>query len=146
MQSISGMASSIHERRFLKYRKILESSIPISPSTHVSARSTVVTYHVAKTCFDWSIAIILGTLLCFVLCALIVSALLRYRLRCRQQRRASEPGIDVSVEGVKSDSGKKIDIRAMPAPVNGTGSPLASMDCPPYSTEIVEGEKVSTVL
>lgn len=119
------------------------SSTPFSPSTDVSVRSTGAKDHAAKPCFDWSLAVILGTLLCFVLCVLSVSALLRYRLRCRQQRRASEPDIDVGVEGVKSDSGKKIDIRA---PVNGTGSALAGMDCPVYSTEIVEGEKVRTVL
>jgi len=107
----------------------------------IGERSTAVNY-VAKSCFDSDIDIILAALLCSILCALSVIAVLRYRLRCRRLRVASEPELDFVVEGDKSDTGKKIDIKTLPTTVCGRGSPLAGMDCPICLTEFVEGEKV----
>lgn len=141
MQSISGLQSSIDDRRLFKYRKILQSSTPISLSMDIAERSTAVN-DVAKSCFDSDRAIIPAALLCSILCALSVSALLRYRLRCRRRRVASEPEIDLVV-GVKRVTGKEINIKALPTTVcDSTGSSLAGMDCPICLTKFVEGEKV----
>lgn len=142
MQSISGLQSSIDDRRLFKYRKILQSPTPISPSSMDIAKGSTAVNYAAKSCFDSDIAIILAAMLCSILCMLSMSAVLRYRLRCRRRRVASEPEIDFVVEGVKSDTDKKIDIKALPTTVRGTASPLAGMDCPICLTEFVEGEKV----
>jgi len=141
MQSISCLPSSIHDRRLFKDRKILQSSTLISPSMAIAEGSTAVNY-VAKASFDSGIAIILAALLCSVLCALSVSAVVRCRLRCRRRRVESEPEIDVGVEGIKGDTCKQIDIKALSTTVYGKGWPVAGMDCPICLTEFAEGEKV----
>jgi len=113
---------------------------PNSPSTESPEGSTEVT-KVAKVSFDSSLVIILGALLCSILCALSVSAAIRCRLCCRRWRAASGPSLVLGVEEAKSGI-KKIDIKALPATVYRTGAPFPGMDCPICLAEFVEGEKV----
>lgn len=110
----------------------------------ISEGSTAVNNVGAKASFDSGIAIILGALLCCVLCTLSVSAVVRYRLRCRRWLSVllSEPEIGVGVEGVKGDTCKKMEIKALPTTVYHTRSPLEGMDCPICLAEFAEGEKV----
>lgn len=133
---ISGLSSSIHEGGLFKDRKILQSSTPIS-----SPRSTTVN-NVPRASFDSDIVIILAALICSVVCALSVSAAARCRRRYRRSLEVFELEIEVGVEGAKSVTDKKFDIKALPTTVCGTGSALAGMDCPICLTEFVEGEKV----
>jgi len=134
IQSISALPLSIHGRRLFEDRRILTS---ISPSMEIPERSTEDTY-VAKASFDSGLAIILGALFCSILCALVVSAVVR---RCILRRRRW-PEIDVDAEGDKGGTCKKFDIKELPTTVYRAGSPLAGMDCPICLAEFVEGEKV----
>lgn len=134
MQSIAGLASSVHCRRLLESRNISRPSSPISPSVESPESSPEMT-NVAKASFDSSLAIILAALLCSVLCALGVSAVVRCRLRCRRWLLVSEPSLVVGVEGANTGI-KKIDIKALPATVYRSGfsnteiSPASCRECP----------------
>lgn len=140
MQSIAGLASSVHCRRLLESRNISRPSSPISPSVESPESSPEMT-NVAKASFDSSLAIILAALLCSVLCALGVSAVVRCRLRCRRWLLVSEPSLVVGVEGANTGI-KKIDIKALPATVYRSGFSNTGMDCPICLAEFVEGENV----
>lgn len=99
---------------------------------------------VAKSSFGASLVIILGALLCSILCALSVTVVGRCRLYFRRWWSLTPPSLVVDVEGGTSNI-KKINIKALPHTVYRTGSPFRSIDCSICLAEFVEGEKVKVL-
>lgn len=88
--------------------------------------------------FDSGLAMTLAALLFSILCTLGVAVVLR---RSRLWQVVSEPSLEASVE--RGEAGiKKMHLKALPASVYSTSSPLGTLDCPICFVEFMEGESV----
>ncbi|KAJ0695120.1 putative transcription factor C2H2 family [Helianthus annuus] len=85
--------------------------------------------------FDTNMVIILGCLLCALICALGLNSIVRCALRC--SRRLVFEGGDVAATGVKKKALKQI-----PVAVYGAGLEIPATECPICLGEFMEGEKV----
>lgn len=131
---------SVHGRRLLEDRKMLQPSAPISTPVEGEELLSEIPY-VVTTKYVLILPIIVSALFCFILCALVVSALIRCRLLCRRWRVVSEPSLHEDVERTQTAI-KKIDIKALPVTRYYMDSPFAGKDCPICLAEFTDGEKV----
>lgn len=92
--------------------------------------------------FKVAFAVIAAVLLSSLICALTVSVVVRYRMRCRRLRAVLQPEIVVGVEGVTDVACKKMNLKALPTMAYTKQSSLTFMDCPICLVEFVEGENV----
>lgn len=137
MQSVSSSTWFIHARRLFQNRKILLSSAPIGPFVETPDGPTRFST-LTNAVFDSGIAIILSGLIFLLLCTLGVGAVINCR---RRWRVLSQHSFDVGMERAESES-NKMAIKALPATVYRTDSPLGALDCPLCLGEFMDGEKL----
>ncbi|XP_076958268.1 RING-H2 finger protein ATL72-like [Bidens hawaiensis] len=89
-----------------------------------------------ETTFDTNMVIILGCLLCALICALGLNSIVRCALRC-SRRLVYEGGGVATPTGVK----KKV-LRQIPVAVYGVGIEIPATECPICLGEFMDGEKV----